>query len=674
MHATQLPQSRLDQRFVITIVIAIAIVVLVITWVGISKSRNDSYELLVRQGAAFTTALAEASQNAIDAERYYDRLVQRRYADLTLTILNDTRLQTQAGLTGFATTHELHGIWLYSRDSSGVLQPIAAYSRSALPSFVQSEAETLSVTASSQFVQLLDEQTATGEVSLYYLQLSDRQNRLAIIASDARAYQAALQQTGIGYLSQRMAREEGVEYIIYQSTEGIIFASRKPGPLLAIESDPFLQQALTVDTTSSRIFEFQGNEVLELVHPFSTLEYPQGLFRVGLSLTRYTDVSRGFDRQMIILSAALFGLVIAVVLYLNSRRKRHEISREFSHIKSLTDRIFEQMQTGVAVIDQTGNVQFANHAFETAIGVRELVGRKWSDAISTGDLDMSRLTDIGSESGEREVTLTVAGHQRTLLLAWSRLTFADSGATALVLVAYDISRIKQYEQESSRRERLSEMGNMAAGVAHEIRNPLNTISIAAQRLAGEFTPNDRADEYQRFTQSIRAETKRLNDIITRFLALTREEKMRRQRLDLKKLIEECMALPLAEAERDGSSILMNLADGLEVEADRDALKQVFANLLNNAREAVASRRTLRIEIAAFGDKENATIRFTDNGQGIPAELREKVFTPYFTTKETGTGLGLPTVYRIITEHGGTVRILDSTASGTTIQLTLPLIS
>ncbi|MCM2272711.1 MAG: ATP-binding protein [candidate division Zixibacteria bacterium] len=673
MHATQLPQSRLDQRFAIIIVIAIAVVVLVITWVGISKSRNDSYELLVRQGAAFTTALAEASQNAIDAERYYDRLVQRRYADLTLTILNDVRLQTQAGLTGFATTHELHGIWLYSRDSGGVLQPIAAYSRSALPAFVRSEAETLSVTASSQFVQLLDEQ-ATGEVSLYYLQLNDRQDRLAIIASDARAYQAALRQTGIGYLSQRMAREEGVEYILYQSTEGIIFASRKPGPLLAIESDPFLQQALTVDTTSSRIYEFQGNKVLELVHPFSTLEYPQGLFRVGLSLTRYTEVSRGFDRQMIILSAALFGLVIAVVLYLNSRRKRHEISREFSHIKSLTDRIFEQMQTGVAVIDQAGNVQFANHAFEAAVGVRELVGRKWSDTISSGDLDMGRLTDTASESGEREVTLTVAGHQRTLLVAWSRLTFADSGATALVLVAYDISRIKQYEQESSRRERLSEMGNMAAGVAHEIRNPLNTISIAAQRLAGEFTPNDRADEYQRFTQSIRAETKRLNDIITRFLALTREEKKRRQRLDLKSLIEECMALPLAEAERDGSSILMNLAEGLEVEADKDALKQVFANLLNNAREAVASRRVLRIEIAAFGDKENATIRFADNGQGIPAELREKVFTPYFTTKETGTGLGLPTVYRIITEHGGTVRILDSTASGTTIQLTLPLFS
>jgi signal transduction histidine kinase len=665
-------QSRLDQRFVVVVVIAIALIVLVITWVGISKSRQDSYDLLVRQGAAFTMALAEASQNAIDAERYYDRLVQRRYADLTVSILSDSRLQTTSGLTEFVHLHDLFGVWIFARDSVGLLRPLNSYSRIPLPEFVRSEADTLALSKAALFVQLLDEQNETGDVALYYLQLTEGLSRLAIIASDARAYQAALEQTGIGTLAQRMAREEGVEYILYQSTDGIIFASKKPGPLLAIESDPFLQQALTVDTTSSRIFEFQGVDVLELVHPFSTEEYPQGLFRVGMSLRGYYAVSQGFDRQMIILSAVLFGLVIVMILYLNSRRKGHEISREYSRIKSLTDRIFEQMKTGVAVIDQAGVVQFANLAFEQAISAPEIVGKKWNTAIVSSELLLDNLISGGNESGERELSIADSNASRTLLLGWSKLTFPDSHTTAIVLVAYDISRIKQFEHEAARRERLSEMGNMAAGVAHEIRNPLNTISIAAQRLAAEFTPGERLEEYQRFTQSIRTETKRLNDIITRFLALTREEKKRRQRIDLKMLIEESMALPQMETARQGNRIQLDVGESLYVEADPDALKQVFANLLNNSKEAVESR-PLQILITLKQEGEQAIVTFSDNGPGVALELREKIFTPYFTTKESGTGLGLPTVYGIISELGGTVTLANSEKPGTTFLITLPLV-
>ncbi|MBK7141254.1 MAG: PAS domain-containing protein [bacterium] len=670
MRAKREDQSPLDQRTVALIIVAIALAVLVFTWVGISQSRKDSFQLLVRQGVAFTTALAEASQNAIDAERFYDRLMQRRYADLVTTLLGNRQSVSNQQLYQFARDHDLLGVWLFERDSSGVIRSEAGSARINLPEFVRFEADTLGLSNAPQFIQLIDEQEESGEVALYYLQLTDSLNRVIILAADGRAYQSALQQTGIGFLSQRMAREEGVEYIIYQSTEGIIFASRKPGELLAIESDPFLQEALKSDTTVNRIFEFQGEDVLELVHPFSTVDYPQGVYRVGLSLRGYNAVSRGFDWQMIVLSILLFGLVITAVLYLNSHRKRREISREYSQIKSVTERIFEQMETGVAVVSSDGVVQFANAAFGRAIGKPEITGKGWREAAGAVDTRLRDLIDAGESKGETEIVLRSGSENRYLLFGWSRVDFEQSGKAATVFVVYDISRMRQIEQDAARRERLSEMGNLAAGVAHEIRNPLNTISIAAQRLASEFTPTERSDEFAQFTQSIRTETKRLNDIITRFLALAREDQKRRQRVELGHLIEQSMALAMVEAPQLGIRLLMEIESGLEIETDPDGMKQVFVNLFNNAKEAAAGR-PIDVLIEAHRENAQAIISFSDTGPGIPANVRDKIFTPYFTTKEAGTGLGLPTVHKIITGLGGTIVTGDST-TGARFVITLPL--
>ncbi len=662
-------QSRLDQRSTVVIIVALAVVVLIFTWISTSQSRKDSFQLLVRQGAAFTTSLAEASRNAIEAERFYDRLVQRRYGDLVTTLLGNRQHTSNQGLYEFVRDHELLGVWLYERDSTGIIRSESGSAKIQLPEFVRLEADTLALSQVPQFVQLLDEQEERGEIALYYIQLTDSLNRVIILAADGKSYQAALEQTGIGYLSQRMAREEGVEYIIYQAMDGIIFASRKPGELLAIESDPFLQDALKSDTTCNRIFEFQGEDVLELVHPFSTADYPQGVFRVGLSLRGYHAVSRGFDWQMIVLSVVLFGLVITAILYLNSRRKRREISLEYSQIKSLTDRIFEQMETGVAVISRNGMVQFANRAVERALGGNEMVGRTW-EAVA-GDTHLAGIAGIDKSKGETEVSLTLGKEPRTLLVAWSRVEFEERNDSATVLVVYDVTKIRQFEQDAARRERLSEMGNLAAGVAHEIRNPLNTISIASQRLATEFTPSERQDEFRQFTQSIRNETKRLNDIITRFLALARVEKKRYQRVDLKDTIEASLSLAEVEASRLGISISMDIPAEIAVEADPDALKQVFINLFNNAKEADGGK-PLQIRIAAERLERQVLIRFSDNGPGIPPELRERIFTPYFTTKEAGTGLGLPTVYKIISEAGGEIRVDSSYTGGARFEILLPI--
>ncbi|HUV30303.1 MAG TPA: ATP-binding protein [Acidobacteriota bacterium] len=669
------PSARLqvafDRHVALILTVAVAVAVLALTAMAIRKSRTDSFELLVEQGRAFTEALAEASSNAIAAETFYDQLLQKRYADLVTSLTEENlNLITGQDLLRFADAHDLYSVYIYDSSGQMILGTTARGLRPALPEFVDREVSQFFSGPQISFILLTDEEDSRTPMMHYYLQVNSQLDRVVVLACDALYYGEAVRQTGIGYLAQNMAREKGVEYIIYQSTEGIIFASRKPGDLLAIESDPFLLRALESDSILSRRFDFQGETLLELVRPFSTDRFPFGLFRVGLSLDRYYAVSRGLTIQLAVLAAALFCLLLVVILYLNSRHKRRELAREYTRIKSVTDKIFEQMRTGVAAVDGHGVLRLANDAFEQILGLTNVTGKAWSKVAPDERLYLDPFLAGPDQADETEITVQLGGEEKTLLVARSKIAATDADSASAVMVVYDITRLKEFEQVSARRERLSEMGDLAAGVAHEIRNPLNAISIAAQRLAAEFTPRENHDEYRTFTQTIRGETKRLNEIISRFLALSREEKKKTAQVRLDKFFAELGDLLRVEAARLKIELTFDVPPGLTLTADPDLLKQVFQNLFSNAKEAINGQPG-RVAVEASRLDDQVRIVFSDSGPGIPEQMREKVFAPYFTTRETGTGLGLATVDRIVSEFGGTMKIAESRWGGAGVIITFP---
>lgn len=662
----------MDPRFLAALLLALAVVIVLITWLGIRESRQDSLRLLKMQGVAFTEALAQAAENAMASESYYDYLAHLRYGEIVRSVVrHDLSSISDQQLTQIAIEHDLYGLFVLNSAAILTAGGVARGSETGPPPFVLDEATLLLGQPEHKYVMLLDEGEVPGETVHYYLELTNDLQWVVVLVADAVSYVEALRQTQIGYLAQNMAREEGVEYIIYQSTEGIVFASRKTGRLLAIESDPFLTESLDSDSIHHRTLDFQGRQVLELVRPFSSEEYPFGLLRVGLSLEGYYAVSRGFDRLMLGLAAVMFGLILVGLLYLRSRRRRKELSRRYSHIKTVTDRIFDEMRTGVAVVDHHGTITLVNDAFERIFGLTGSMGRPWEELIGEPRLALSTLGAGGGSSTETEITIERDGDKRYLLVASSNLQPESAEQPGVVVVVYDVTRLKQFEHEAARRERLSEMGHLAAGVAHEIRNPLNTISIAAQRLEAEFVPMDDRDEYVSITSQIRTETTRLNEIITRFLALARDEKRRSQPVRLDSLVTELVQFLGPEAGAFGIELSTELEPNLEIKADPDALKQIFTNLFSNAREALAGRPG-RILITIQRDDQVMRIGFNDSGPGIPAELRERVFTPYFTTKDAGTGLGLPTVYKIVTEMGGEIVVTDSDLGGAEFVIKLPI--
>ena len=661
----------MDQRFTAAIVIVLALAVFIITWVGIRQSRSDSFELLVLQGGSFTEVLAQAAENAIVSETFYDYLVHQRFAEIVVDLTEpDLQSLTDQQLAQIAQAHNLYGVFIFSADSSLAAGSIVGGPKVALPDFVYEEVRQLIADPEENYILLLEEGDRPGEAIHYYLEITNTLDRVVLIMADALYYLDALEQTQIGYLAQKMAREQGVVYIMYQSTEGIVFSSRTTGQLLAIESDPFLTEALEADSIMHRLYEFQDNNVLELVRPFSTTKYPFGLLRVGLSLEGFYAVSKGFDRQMIAIAGALFVLAVVALLYLNSRQKRKEIARQYTRIKSVTDKIFDEMRTGVAAVDSAGTITLANDAFAGIFGVESCVGRRWDEAIGMADLAFQQMAAAREASTETELTLDIRGAAKTLLVATSRLHDEVDKVGGIIVVVYDITRLKEFERKSARRERLSEMGNLAAGVAHEIRNPLNTISIAAQRLSSEFAMGKDSDEYLSITNQIKSETKRLNEIISKFLTLAREEKKRFSTIDLSDFITRTVEFFKPEADKLKLDLSVKIEPGLQVEADPDSLKQVFINLFNNSKEALGGQAG-EVSIVAQARGDTIEIAFSDSGHGVKKELREKIFTPYFTTKEAGTGLGLATVHKIISDLGGDIRVEDSDLGSAGFVITIP---
>jgi signal transduction histidine kinase len=244
-------------------------------------------------------------------------------------------------------------------------------------------------------------------------------------------------------------------------------------------------------------------------------------------------------------------------------------------------------------------------------------------------------------------------------------------ATIWYLQQSHVRKISSLEAEISRQQRLSELGNMAATVAHEIRNPLNSVSIGLQRLKNEFTPTQDADDYGRFLELMQREVRRLNSTVEQFLSLARPLNLTSQRFSVEELLNELTTLIGGEAKAANVQIEYKVSPGLPaLEADRDYFKQLLLNLILNGIQAMP--RGGRLTIAGRADKEFLELAVTDQGTGMAPETIKRIFDPYFTTKAKGSGLGLSIARRIVEAHRGGIAVDSAPGKGSRFEIRLPL--
>ncbi len=353
--------------------------------------------------------------------------------------------------------------------------------------------------------------------------------------------------------------------------------------------------------------------------------------------------------------------------------------------RALLETVFNTIKEGILVVDRDGTIQYANAAARGLIGLNE---RDVGEALL-----WKVMPDLARELSWRPGKDAAAGKSRPVRAATRELeiTYPERRFVRLYIMPLDAphdSRLEDHfaliltditeEHRSTREliesERLDSVTMLAAGVAHEVGNPLNSINIHLQLICRQLEKlkvGAAGTKIQEHADICTAEVGRLDGIIRHFLEAIRPQPPDLVKLDLLALLAEVLELGRQELENFGIRVELNVVNPPPlVLGDRNQLKQVFFNLIKNAREAMERGGLLRIEARA--DDAWATLSFIDTGVGITPEDLPRVFQPYFSTKRGGHGLGMMVVQRILRSHGGQIGLDSQPGRGTTVTLQFPL--
>jgi len=358
------------------------------------------------------------------------------------------------------------------------------------------------------------------------------------------------------------------------------------------------------------------------------------------------------------------------------------LSIRLREARFLNDQILQSMSEGVLSIDADGTLMYMNNAARNLLGLKleeKYIGRKLSDILEAGLDSALKMVLLARREGTVEVKLaTEYGRPRQAELTTSNLVDEKGRPQGVVMILVDITERKKMERSLMQVEKLQAVGEMAAAIAHEIRNPLSCIRGSAQELQERLGS---MESEKKLLAIVVRESDRLDRTITDFLRYARLPKIKPRRCELKKLLNEVITILRENPSVGSKDLTVELSgDGdLCCRGDAEQLKQAFLNLLRNAADAMEGRGHLKIVVsevkaedagtllkAVSGSPEDKFVKidFIDNGPGIPKDTLGKIFDPFFTTKATGTGLGLSIVRRVVEAHEGRVFAKSVEGGGT----------
>ena len=398
---------------------------------------------------------------------------------------------------------------------------------------------------------------------------------------------------------------------------------------------------------------------------------PRDLLRTSLDIFVGLDVApieaaRRADLQNTVVTAAvLLVLGLGGVVSLSWAQSYRAQRRVLRQTTALASEVVAAMPAGLVLIGPDGRVVMANAAAETLAGVAEggLTGKDARDIFPEGVLDA-----VGK--GEREMDLPLGGRPPLALgVAVSAVRTEEGVAVGSLVLLRDLREVRRLEAEVRRREKLAAVGNLAAGVAHEIRNPLSSIRGYAAYFGAKFAPGS---EDREAAEVMVREVDRLNRVISELIEFSRPSDLKRRPVRLADLAAHAERLTRPDAVARGVRVeLANAADSLEIQADPDRLSQALLNLCLNAIQAMDAGGVMTLTTGRAPDGR-AFLAVADTGPGIPPEHRDRIFDPYFTTKPRGTGLGLPLAHKIVAAHGGELRIAARPEGGTVATVFVPV--
>ena len=395
---------------------------------------------------------------------------------------------------------------------------------------------------------------------------------------------------------------------------------------------------------------------------------------VGLDMRSVEEARMADVRHAVIMGAILLlvGFAGFTLLFLvqSYRATRASLSR----IKAFSDNVVENVPIGLLVVDNQGKIATFNNGAESILqfSASDAIGQEASRIIPNELLDEIHHSTSHNEVVEKETECTtLEGNRIPLEIAASSIKDEDGVFLGNVLLFKDLTEVHTLRREVARSQRLASVGRLAAGVAHEIRNPLSSIKGFATYFKERYP--DRPKDQQTANIMIQ-EVDRLNRVVGQLLELARPISVKKQHIELQALLEDSIKLIEDRATAKGISVqTINEANLKSVWGDPDRINQILLNLYLNAIDSMESGGELNVVVSSNSEDNQIYIKISDTGCGISPEHLSKIFDPYFTTKSTGTGLGLAIAHNIVEALEGKITVESDKGVGTNFTVVLPAI-
>lgn len=373
-------------------------------------------------------------------------------------------------------------------------------------------------------------------------------------------------------------------------------------------------------------------------------------------LNVFNQASSNTERSYSILTVVTALLAVSLLsgkLFDELRSSRQQIGR----LEALNEEIIDSLDSGLVAVDQSGKIERVNRTAAHLFDIQNTEGMRGKDFTES-------FPDLSKMNVDTIVDMRVADRPRRFWL--SKVELPEGRVMYLIR---DLSEVLDLEEKLRRQERLAAVGRLAAGIAHEVRNPVASISGAAQLLSASKQSLLSAEESVRLTDLIVRESERVDRLIAQLLRFSKPSEMPREKFELSEVLREVSESAEARPEFKGKvQIDTDLERSILINGYRDQWNEVLTNLIVNAAQAGARR----IKVLLRKRGASAELMVQDDGAGIPSDIRSRIFDPFFTTKADGTGLGLAHVYRVVREHEGQIDVLSPNDRGTEMRIQVPM--
>jgi signal transduction histidine kinase len=636
------------------------------------QSRKELYRLMEKQAQSLIESIIISSKNSLLTNERLSSIIEERLLNNAVLIkkLYEKHEISNSILNEISEQNNIYRINIFDKYGQKLFysHPQDHFSDSEKYSPQQVLAPIFTGLVDTLIIGIIPARFEEG--NRYAIAISGNNRNAIVLNIDAKQVLDFKSNIGFGPLLRNIVSENPlITFAALQDTSNILAASGNVKALESIQESDFLLNSLQNSIFISRIADFDSLKVFEVVHPFVYNGKTIGLLRLGLSMSPIQDINDRIYRRLIIITIALFIIGSIIFAYIFTLQNFRILKKQYSIVETYSSNIINNASDAIIVYNNNG-IQLFNSAAESLFRKKQsiIIGKTLRSLFTKNDYEK-----IDKQSSAiQSIDCLINNTNRYILISKTHFIDEDDTNNCILLIR-DLTDQKLMEEQIERKQRLAAMGELASGVAHEIRNPLNSISTIVQQLDKDFTPTDDKEEYHELANIVHSEINRINQTVKDFLHFAKPEEIKPEPFKLEALLKQLYKQYKGLLGNQNIQMEINQNWTGMVTWDLNKMKQVFINLIDNAYDAIIKYGIISIKINKTSNND-INIKIEDDGTGMTANVQSNVFNLYYTTKAKGTGIGVSIVQRIIFEHKGTITMNSKKDIGTTVSIVLPQVS